>query len=201
MSNALLRPGSRSDHTHDRSELLEPEKVKGQPLCMASYKYLFNATRVPTAPADIPLAYERDLNHIVVLRNNRYFKIEVADRGKAEIAEALREVKKLADGKEGDGLGILTSEDRDVWTEVSESGFRTHVSIADRFLRPGDTSFRCHQATLEPSRRSNPPSSSSASMMARFLRQRTNGHGRIGPEGWTVHQSDTVVTDGLTSTS
>jgi hypothetical protein len=200
VSNALLRLGFWSDHTHDRSELLEPEKVKGQPLCMASYKYLFNATRVPTAPADIPLAYERDLNHIVVLRNNRYFKVEVAGRGKAEIAEALREVKKLADGKEGEGLGILTSEDRDVWTEVSESDIYTQAA-ADRSLRPGDTSFRCHQATLEPCRRSSPPSSSSASMMVRLLRQKTNGRGRIGPEGWTVRQSDTVVTDGSTSTS
>jgi hypothetical protein len=168
---------------------------------MASYKYLFNATRVPTAPADIPLAYERDLNHIVVLRNNRYFKVEVAGRGKAEIAEALREVKKLADGKEGDGLGILTSEDRDVWTEVSESDICTQASIADGTFRPGDTSFRCHQATPEHSRRLNPPSSLSASMMARFLRPKTNGHGRIGPEGWTARQSATVVTDGLTSTS
>ena len=30
-----------SDGPDDDSELLEPEKVKGQPLCMRSYKYLY----------------------------------------------------------------------------------------------------------------------------------------------------------------
>ncbi|RXK38400.1 carnitine O-acetyltransferase [Tremella mesenterica] len=100
------------------TEILQPEKVRGQPLCMASYKYLFNAVRVPTSPADVPLAYPKDTHHIVVLRNNRYFKVDTKGRGKKALAEAFEKVKKLADTKAGEGLGILTVDDRDVWTEA-----------------------------------------------------------------------------------
>jgi carnitine O-acetyltransferase len=79
----------------------------------------FNATRVPTSPADVPLAYSPNLHHIVVLRNNRYFKVDTKGRGKADLAEAFREVKRMADGMEGTAVGALTADDRDVWTEVS----------------------------------------------------------------------------------
>lgn len=85
---------------------------------MASYKYLFNAVRVPTSPADVPLAYPKELNHIVVLRNNRYFKLEVAGRSASEIAEAMEKIKKEADTHEGSYVGALTADDRDVWTEA-----------------------------------------------------------------------------------
>ncbi|KAL1407218.1 Carnitine O-acetyltransferase mitochondrial [Vanrija albida] len=105
------------------SEKLEPEKVKGQPLCMNSYHYLFNAVRVPTSPADVPLAYPRDLNHIVVLRNDRYYKLEVGGRSASEITAALNEIKKAADAAgPGAPIGVLTADDRDVWTE-----FRRHL--------------------------------------------------------------------------
>ncbi|OCF34576.1 carnitine O-acetyltransferase [Kwoniella heveanensis CBS 569] len=100
------------------SELLEPEKVKGQPLCMESYKYLFNAVRVPTSPADVPTAFGQDNHHIVVVRNNRYFKVDTKGRGKAELAQAFKEIKKIADSKEGSGVGILTVDNRDLWTET-----------------------------------------------------------------------------------
>jgi hypothetical protein len=83
----------------------------------------FNAVRVPTTPADVPLAHSSDLHHIVVVRNDRYFKVDTKGRGKQELAEAFREVKKMADGKPGSGLGILTVDDRDIWTEVGHRFF------------------------------------------------------------------------------
>ena len=78
----------------------------------------FNAARVPTSPADVPLAHSKDNQHIVVLRNDRYFKVDTKGRGKKELAEAFKEVKRMADGEAGSGLGVLTADDRDVWTEV-----------------------------------------------------------------------------------
>jgi hypothetical protein len=78
----------------------------------------FNAARIPTSPADIPLAYPEDTHHIVVVRNNRYFKVDTKGRGKKELAEAFREVKRMADGTPGEGVGVLCADDRDVWTEV-----------------------------------------------------------------------------------
>lgn len=85
-------------------------------------KIRFNAVRVPTSPADIPLAYPPAENHhIVVVRNNRYFKVDTQGRGKKDLAEAFKQVKEMADGKAGPGVGVLTGDDRDVWAEVSGS--------------------------------------------------------------------------------
>jgi carnitine O-acetyltransferase len=75
---------------------------------------------VPTSPADVPLAYPPHENHhVVVVRNNRYFKVDTKGRGKAEMAQAFKQVKEMADGQVGAGVGVLTGDDRDVWTEVS----------------------------------------------------------------------------------
>jgi carnitine O-acetyltransferase len=85
---------------------------------MSSYKYLFNSIRVPTKPADLPFAYSKDLNHIVVLRNDRFFKVEVGGRSASEIAKALEQIKKEGDTAAGSGLGVLCADNRDVWTDA-----------------------------------------------------------------------------------
>ncbi|WVW81207.1 hypothetical protein I302_103198 [Kwoniella bestiolae CBS 10118] len=105
------------------SEILEPEKVKGQPLCMNSYQYLFNAVRTPTKPADLPVNHGTDHHHIVVLRNNRYFKVDTEGRGKQDLVEAFKEIKKVADGQGGSGVGVLTSDNRDLWTDARDHLF------------------------------------------------------------------------------
>jgi carnitine O-acetyltransferase len=84
-------------------------------------KNRFNAARIPTSPADVPLAYPEDTHHIVVVRNNRYFKVDTKGRGKKELAEAFKHVKRMADGTPGEGVGVLCADDRDVWTEVGSS--------------------------------------------------------------------------------
>ncbi|ODN89753.1 carnitine O-acetyltransferase [Cryptococcus wingfieldii CBS 7118] len=102
------------------SEALEPEKTKAGPLCSASYVNLFNSARQPTKPSDLPKSFGPDNHHIVVLRNNRYFKVDTKGRGKKELQEAFEKVIKIADQKEGSGLGILTADDRDLWTETRD---------------------------------------------------------------------------------
>jgi len=44
--------------------------------------------------------------------------VDTKGRGKAELAEAFKEVKRMADGTAGEGLGVLCADDRDVWAEV-----------------------------------------------------------------------------------
>ena len=87
----------------------------------------FNAVRVPTSPADIPLAYPADTHHIIVVRNNRYFMVDTNGRGKKELAQAFKEVKRMADGTPGEGIGVLCADDRDVWAEVCWSMFLSCV--------------------------------------------------------------------------
>lgn len=87
---------------------------------MASYKYLFNATRIPTPGADQPKAFDKNLNHIVVLRNNRYFKLDVAGRSASEIAAAMEQIKKEADKAPGLPIGALCADNRDVWQQARD---------------------------------------------------------------------------------
>lgn len=47
--------------------------------------------------------------------------VDTKGRGKAELAEAFKAVKRMADGTAGEGLGVLCADDRDVWAEVSPS--------------------------------------------------------------------------------
>ncbi|WVQ72228.1 hypothetical protein IAR50_001777 [Cryptococcus sp. DSM 104548] len=102
------------------SEMLEPEKTRAGPLCSASYVNLFNSARQPTKPSDLPKSFGPDNHHIVVLRNNRYFKVDTKGRGKKELQQAFEKVIKIADQKEGSGLGILTADNRDLWTETRD---------------------------------------------------------------------------------
>lgn len=62
------------------SEQLEPEMARKTPLCMASYKYLFNATRLPTSPIDTAKIYDPNQNnHVVVVRKNKFYEVPVVD--------------------------------------------------------------------------------------------------------------------------
>ncbi|KAK7744838.1 Carnitine O-acetyltransferase mitochondrial [Diatrype stigma] len=107
---------------------LEPEYMKGLPICMDSYKWMFNACRVPARPADRPVKYDpaaQQHKHILAVRKNRFFAIahEVDGRtlNAAELAAQFARVYELADGGEGErapAVGALTSENRDVWTDA-----------------------------------------------------------------------------------
>ncbi|KAL2157497.1 hypothetical protein VTH06DRAFT_6048 [Thermothelomyces fergusii] len=55
---------------------LEPEYMKKLPICMDSYKWMFNASRVPAKPADYPVKFDPAQNkHILVIRKNHFFKV------------------------------------------------------------------------------------------------------------------------------
>lgn len=54
----------------------------------------------------------------MVLANDRYYKVDTEGRSASQLSEAFKQVKELAKGQSGSGLGILCADDRDVWTEV-----------------------------------------------------------------------------------
>lgn len=103
------------------SEKLSPETIKSKPLDASAYPALFNSSRIPTSPSDTFQIYPPAANeHIVVLCNNRIYKVGTKGLGVKELEEALEGVVKKAEGKgEGKGVGALTADSRDAWTEVS----------------------------------------------------------------------------------
>ncbi|KAL6402834.1 carnitine o-acetyltransferase [Ilyonectria robusta] len=102
---------------------LEPEYMKKLPICMDSYKWMFNASRVAAKPADYPVKFSPDEHkHIIVIRKNQFFKIQHEVDGKqlntSELEQQFKRVYEAA--YRVPAVGALTSENRDIWTDARE---------------------------------------------------------------------------------
>ncbi len=103
---------------------LEPEYMKRLPISMDSYKWMFNACRIPAKPADYPAKYPHEQNqHIVVVRKNQFFKVMHTVGGKQlNTTELEQQFKRIFEKAEkSPAVGALTTENRDVWAEVRAS--------------------------------------------------------------------------------
>ncbi|KAJ7017717.1 acyltransferase ChoActase/COT/CPT [Mycena alexandri] len=120
--------------------LLEPEATKEGPICMDSYRWMFDCCRVPgpegldwsvtyAAPGDTG-----DSGHIIVFRKNRPWKVETTQRGRIlSIQELENQLQYIVEKSDGDhpGVGVLTASNRDVWakdyTELASSPHNTAI--------------------------------------------------------------------------
>ncbi|KAG9315613.1 Choline/Carnitine o-acyltransferase-domain-containing protein [Chiua virens] len=106
------------------SKQLEPEKVRGVPLCMDSYKWLFHACRYPVKSVDTAAKFDPATHdHVVFVRKNKFFEVSLASPEGRELSAAELEVQierviELAGDDKGIPVGALTSENRDVWTDA-----------------------------------------------------------------------------------
>ncbi|KAK8128204.1 carnitine O-acetyltransferase [Apiospora sp. TS-2023a] len=105
------------------SGTLEPEYMKKLPICMDSYKWMFNASRVAAKPADYPVKYDASTHkHIIVMRKNQLYKISYEVDGQqlntSELEAQFARIYELATRQPA--VGALTSENRDVWTDARE---------------------------------------------------------------------------------
>lgn len=102
---------------------LEPEYMKKLPIAMSSYYWMFNACRLPKKPADFSVKHEYQKHpYIAVVRKNQFFKVYTEVDGKqlntSELEQQFRRVYEKAE--KAAPVGILTSQNRDVWTDVRE---------------------------------------------------------------------------------
>jgi carnitine O-acetyltransferase len=102
---------------------LEPEYMKKLPICMDSYRWMFNTSRVPAKPADYPVKYPHEENkHIIVIRKNQFFKVMHEVDGKplntSELEQQFNRVYQKAE--KAPPVGILTTQNRDVWADARE---------------------------------------------------------------------------------
>lgn len=100
---------------------LEPEYMKKLPMAMSSYKWMFNCCRVPKKPADTSVKYDFKENpHILVIRKNQFWKVAHEVNGKqlnaAELEVQFNRIYEKAE--KSAPVGILTSQNRDAWTDV-----------------------------------------------------------------------------------
>lgn len=97
---------------------LEPEYMRGQPMAMSSYEYMFNCCRIPSDGEDFPRKYAAAENqHIVVVRKNQFFKVPLVVDGQAlnvsELEQQFQRIYEIA--QPAPPVGVLTVADRDHW--------------------------------------------------------------------------------------
>uniref|UniRef100_H3HDE6 Choline/carnitine acyltransferase domain-containing protein n=1 Tax=Phytophthora ramorum TaxID=164328 RepID=H3HDE6_PHYRM len=122
-----------------RKNLLEekypPEKMMGRPLCMYTYSRMFNTCVIPGEECDEMVSYPHDAKHILVLRNNCMWAVQVFDDKGEEIplADILRQFELVRDEATGlfdleryPPVSVLTSENRTNWAKA-----RDHIMSLD----------------------------------------------------------------------
>lgn len=100
---------------------LEPEYMRGQPMAMSSYEYMFNCCRIPSDGADYPKKYSHKENeHFVVVRKNQFFKVPIVVNGQqlnvSELECLFGRIYEIAD--RAPAVGVLTAANRDLWTDA-----------------------------------------------------------------------------------
>ncbi|RLN60697.1 hypothetical protein BBJ29_005983 [Phytophthora kernoviae] len=122
-----------------RKNLLEekypPEKMMGRPLCMHTYSRMFNTCVIPGEECDEIVSYPHDAKHILVLRNNCMWAVQVfGDNGEdIPLADILRQFELVRDEATGlfdleryPPVSVLTSENRTNWAKA-----RDHIMELD----------------------------------------------------------------------
>ncbi|KAF2279242.1 acyltransferase ChoActase/COT/CPT [Westerdykella ornata] len=100
---------------------LEPEYMKKLPIAMSSYKWMFNCCRIPRPGSDTAVKYEaKDSAHIIVVRNNQFWKVAHEIDGKQLNTRDLEtQFRRIYDsGIKNTPVGLLTTQNRDVWAKV-----------------------------------------------------------------------------------
>ncbi len=132
----LLAAAARFKTLVDR-EGLEPDQENGAPRCMREYSRVLSSTRIPGATRDALEQYP-DSRHVVVVRENRFFSLDVLDeQGRVYAAEDLeRALHRIVDDVESAGppLGVLTTDRRRVWAQVRDEHLRRGPAPARAFL-------------------------------------------------------------------
>lgn len=108
-------------------QTIKPDRSRAGAFCMHQYSRMFGVTRIPNIPADHNTSTSSTANsqHISVLvRDNVYELPVIDDQGEiyplSSIENALREIVQDAQQQEGEGVPVLTCDDRDTWTRARE---------------------------------------------------------------------------------
>ena len=99
---------------------LPPSRVA---LC-AKEIHSFHSSRIPVKPSDTAKQYDpASHNHVIFVRKNKFFKVALANASGEELSAAeleaqIEKVISMAGSEKAIPVGALTSENRDIWTDV-----------------------------------------------------------------------------------
>lgn len=113
---------------------LEPEYMKGMPMSMESYQWMFNTCRIPGKSVDYPIKYDyKEHRYIVVIRRNQFFKVMHEINGQQLNASELeKQFNRIYERAErAPPVGALSSENRNVWLSARSALLSAHPSNTD----------------------------------------------------------------------
>ncbi|KAF8967724.1 carnitine acetyl transferase [Flammula alnicola] len=117
--------------------LVKPESTKEGPICMDTYRWMFDCCRVPGEGLDWSVSYAKagdlgDSGHIIVIRKNRVWKVDVTHNGRIlSTQEIEKQIQHIYDNtlQEYPGVGVLAASNRDVWAkDYAELASKPHNS-------------------------------------------------------------------------
>jgi len=95
---------------------------------MGTYKWLFHSSRYPVKPSDTAAKFDhKSNNHIIVIRKNRFYVVPLADAAGRELSAAELEaqfntiITDAGQNKSSAPVGVLTSDNRDIWADSREA--------------------------------------------------------------------------------
>ncbi|KAJ2020439.1 Carnitine O-acetyltransferase mitochondrial [Coemansia sp. RSA 2673] len=119
---------------------LEPDSIRGKPMCMHQYQYMFATCRHPGQSRDWTEVYARDeSNHIAIAHKGRFFALRLpATRNthrQLSIALLERQLQAIVDNSEqlerSKSIGVLTAALRDDWYAARECLLEVSPANAD----------------------------------------------------------------------
>ncbi|KIJ20944.1 hypothetical protein PAXINDRAFT_174316 [Paxillus involutus ATCC 200175] len=110
-----------------RSGQIPPDRIKNTPLCMDTYRWMFDCCRVPGPQGvDWSVSYsaspnpETDIGHIIVVRKNRLWKVRAEVDGRVVgMGDLIKQFQYIYDHsvEEYPAIGALTTSNRDIWAK------------------------------------------------------------------------------------
>ena len=109
-----------------RTETMPTDMAAGKPQDMSMFPYLFNSTRLPAPGKDHYATYDKfRYNHIIVMCKGHLYTVEIGtgtqELSVDQIASQLVRVQSAAESADGLPVGVLTSENRDVWAATRKA--------------------------------------------------------------------------------
>ncbi|KAJ1927133.1 Carnitine O-acetyltransferase mitochondrial [Tieghemiomyces parasiticus] len=127
-------------------ETIQPETIRGQPLCMASYKNMFHTCRIPAQDVDHLQHYDSQAHqHIAVVRQNHFYTVPThrPDGTPLTVAEWECQFDRIlrAETSPGPALGALSAGERNTWAADRESLLAAHPGNRDHLEQLESAAF------------------------------------------------------------
>lgn len=120
LATRLILSALKFNELIDKEEL-EVDMQKDQPLCMDQYRRFFSSTRIPKTQRD-NLRVSSFKKHIIVLHKGNIYVLNVYDNLEIKTYEQINSELEniISEDSTGQGIGILTSMNRDMWADTRD---------------------------------------------------------------------------------